>query len=503
MSRLQDILATTLSPLLLSAGMAGSVVAQDLPAAPQAKDAPSCRLTVSKDTRSLYPAGYLELAARDCWAGSGADILVVGKDDIIKGDRNHMMPGKATIKEARQTLLNLMPADTRALFASIEPSQQEVILNTIVRASLSATNSSAMKYRFESGDGKPTKEVFITVVDDLYHVHDQMAAIAGVYLGSFINEEMYSADMDDKTSMRAMTFAHESGHGMRNDGLVVIRDGSVVLKGVNLRTPLERLEAETGADRHGHKNYASAIQNNIPLFTKTPVVDHALRALSAYFSYGPELEKGEEDYDVRYVKGYIKDPNPIPWHATSAGLNGDVQPDPKDQAEGARVFRQVMNGMLGTLFYDAATNQAYKLNDDIEKSFGSEIDSCAITADALPESARTPDAEAPLNAVTLVGTCIGHGIMSRGFAINALIELEDAHFTPENPYTKTYYSEFSEVVRAGALSDQFLRSSSLYYLHHQRENLVDPAVKARWDEFYIKRELLERTPEAAAPAPPR
>lgn len=503
MNSLKTALTTLLSPLILSVGLASTVQAKEEPPASDTTKAAarSCRLTASKETRAFYPEGLLELSARECWAGPGAEIIVLGKNDIISGDRNHMMPGKSQIAQARATLLGIMPADVRSRFSSIEKAQQEAILNNIIGASFSSTNSSALKYRFEATPKLPAKDVFITVVDDIYHVHDQMAAIAGIYLGSFIADKMYMDD-DTRISMRSLVYAHETGHGARNDALVTIRDNKIALEKTTLRTPLERLESETGADRDAHGKYDHAAKQGIPVLPQTPTIDKALRSLSAYYSYGVTPVDGPEDYDERYIKSFLRDPSPLPWHATSAGLSKEIPLNAAAQAEGVKIFREDMNLTLGELFYQASSGLFYELDKSLDSR---ELNFCSSIVESLPENLRKEEAKPPTDATSFVGSCIGHSLMARGFAINAVIALEDARYAPANAYARTYFNDFSETVRAGVLSTQFMASAALYYLHHQRQHLTDPETKNRWDSFFIKQDLLERLPAepppAAAPAP--
>lgn len=410
-------------------------------------------------------------------------------------NRHNPVIGANRFKELTNKFLELLPPDIRQHFAKIEPKQRDIIIGNIISAATSSTNSGAFKFRFENSKTKSTQDVFITVTDDHYHMHDVMAATAGVYLGSFINPALQDETVTDKDSMRAYAYAHETGHGARDDGLIIIRDNKVIVKGHNLRTPMQRLEAETGADRLAHTNYKAALTAGIEMSKNQPDIDHALRAASAYFSYpSTRADDPKLSYEQSHIQGYLQSANPLPWHATSAALEQPTLPDMRQVAAGVLAFRQDIDRTLGELFFHAANNTRYRLSPDLEKAYARDLGLCQALVDDLPDPMKDKSAQPPYDATTFFGNCVGHGTFTRAFAINAAIQLEAQGYTPQNEFASIYFREFSEIAQGSIYSTQFLAATAEFYIEHQRESLP-AATRDKWDKFYVSQGFMTLNPK--------
>lgn len=207
-----------------------------------------CRLIVSDKTKALYPKGLLDHAAQNCWAGPKTDILIIGQNDVLPGGSHNLTASAAVVQQAQEQMKKFVPVDIHAVMQSVQDEKGSVVHRQIVLAAAVNSNQ-ALNYKFINA-ARPQEErrLFVTVVNPVDHIADDLAGIGGLYLGSVLNWRFHEEGRyHDRPSIRAMTLAHETDHGHHGHGTSIIEDGKLRREQPEISLA-DRMRHETEAD---------------------------------------------------------------------------------------------------------------------------------------------------------------------------------------------------------------------------------------------------------------
>jgi hypothetical protein len=179
------VAAATLAAASLVAAASPQVVHEPL------SDDKGCRLIVSEKTKALYPKGLLEYAAQNCWAGPKTDILIIGQNDVLPKGSHNLTASTAVVEHAQEQMKKFVPNDIHSAMQSARDEKGSIIHRQIVSAAVANSNQ-ALNYKFINV-AKPQEEkrLFVTVVNPVDHIPDDLAGIGGLYLGSVLNRRFH------------------------------------------------------------------------------------------------------------------------------------------------------------------------------------------------------------------------------------------------------------------------------------------------------------------------
>lgn len=494
-----------ISAFAASALLAGSIGSGAPPAsaeeAPRTGDA--CRLIVTPKTEQLYPDGFLELAARNCWAGENTDIVILGKDDLLPSGNSHFMMVSDVAPSIYARLRDILPADAYELMDTLKGESRERITSALATMAAQNADNTTFQMRFKDREGVVQKSIFFAVADPIYFMDDQLAASAGLSLGLYIDKRLHEDTATlDRASLRSWKIAHEMGHGVLDHHYFPVQSGAIQTdreQELKRRQPHSSIEFETGADRMARAYYSEALAAGINLAPSMAYLDIQWRSASAYYSDRFESDRTEHDYTQAQVSGYLGNPEPYPTHATSAGLHPDRPLEPEEQLQGALKFRREMDLAIGNLFFDAADNHARDLPADITDHAGRSIEACAEMGSMVRRKLAElpPEARGKADPTAFVGGCLARsGVYNKGLAVNGMIALIDQGGIPGDKAAQLYLDDFTKAVESGLFSAQFLHVASLVYASEQRETL-SPESKLRWDRFFVKHDAPNKPPSLA------
>ena len=281
-----------ISAFATSALLAGSITLNAAPAtaedvsASHTQTADACRLIVTPKTRELYPKGFLELAAQNCWAGKNTDIVILGKGDLLpRGNPHFMMMNDGIAPSIYSRLQEILPADTYKLMDGLKGNSRQRIASAMAAMAGASTDNTTFQMRFKNQKGVVQKSVFFAVTDNIHFMHDQLAASAGLWLGSYINKRLHEdTPYLNRPSLRSWKIAHEMGHGLMNHHYFSVQSGTIQTdkkQELKRRHPHSSIEFETDADRVARKYYNAALAAGIDLVPSMEELDIQWRSTSA------------------------------------------------------------------------------------------------------------------------------------------------------------------------------------------------------------------------------
>lgn len=428
-----------------------------------------CRLLVSNATRKLYPEGFLEKAAEECWAGPNTDILVVGKRDASKQSGHYMRVLPETVRDTQKNLSGIIPKDWEALLEGPKDRDgKSIIYTTILRAAIIPDNSFALKYRFEPVEGSKETSVprnlFITIVDPQDHSEDHLAGMSGLFLGYNISSNLiFNSRFSDSKSWMALTFAHEATHGEHDHGIKIV-SGNQIKDNIEKTPVAERMQHEGGADVGGAEKYMRARNQGVSLNEIVPAINWGLRSLGSYFN----ARVGN-----------------IPFaHATNFSFSKEAaHTTPTQQEEGLRIFRDTMDTAFGRVILDPETGDYRESIRDIT-TLGQEKDdfiTCRDDAlDALPKGTSFRDNWDKY--AYDVSQCVLQSIWIRPLGAAAIIELEkEKDPFKGNIVARRYAEDFKTAVSAHLMSAGNMERVGNLYDKVLKDDLPAPA-KAHWGQ---------------------
>ncbi len=454
------VAAATLAAASLVAAASPQVVHEPL------SDDKGCRLIVSEKTKALYPKGLLEYAAQNCWAGPKTDILIIGQNDVLPKGSHNLTASTAVVEHAQEQMKKFVPNDIHSAMQSARDEKGSIIHRQIVSAA-EANSKQALKYKFINV-AKPQEEkrLFVTVVNPVDHIPDDLAGIGGLYLGSVLNRRFHEEGAyHDRASIRTMTLAHETDHGSHGHGTSIIEDGKLRREQMEVSVA-DRMRHETEADNGAQHKYESARKTGIALNSVYPVLYHGLRSLGSYFSGNAAHDK-------------------VPFaHATNIGMHKDYSSiTPQEQLEGLRIFRQELNRAVGEAVLNPDTGEVKKeLLDMYDKPTVATLDFCQ--EEAQVESDKAQDGEKWDSYAHAMGRCVASNFDVRALAVNGLIEMEawDSPFK-NNRVAKIFAADFKLAASAYIIDNHYMEHAANLYTKTQRDAIPEPA-RRYWDNVF-------------------